>query len=183
MMKHLKEILKYVLLLSIAAGLLVSAALAYNGELSVYLTYKDGEPYEYHFSDCWRIGKSRIPMSLENAIDKGFEPCPWCEPPERLTKKPELPVYSGEEHDFEAYRAFRDENRMAYELQDQLDQAEVNDILFAHSQTFGAKLGFTAPTIFWVAVFAGIFVVIVGICVFAAIKHSSKNRAWHEEFR
>lgn len=183
MMKHLKEIFKCVFMLSAFAVLLVSAAAAYNGELSVYLTYKDGEPYEYHFSDCWRIGESRIPMTLENAIDKGFEPCPWCEPPERLTKKPDLPVYSGEEHDFEAYRAFWDENRMAYELQEQLDQAELNDILFAHSQTFGAKIGFTAPTIFWVAVFSGIFVVIAGICVFSFINHSRKKRSFHDELR
>lgn len=172
---------KFALLLLAVALLLSSTALAYNGDLSVYLTYKDGHPYEYHFSDCWRIGKSRIPMSLENAIDRGFEPCPWCEPPEKLTKKPNLPVYSGGEHDFEAYHDFWEENRMVYELQDQLDQAEVNDILFAHSQTFGAKLGFTAPTIFWVAVFAGAFIVFAVICVSVIVKHSRDKRERYEE--
>lgn len=35
----------------------------------------------YHLSHCQHLAKSRIPISLEDAIAKGQIPCSYCKPP------------------------------------------------------------------------------------------------------
>ena len=46
--------------------------------LVVYIT-KSGE--KYHTEKCSYLKKSKIEISLEDAVDAGYEPCSRCKPP------------------------------------------------------------------------------------------------------
>jgi len=46
---------------------------------TVYIT-RTGK--KYHQSDCQYLRQSKIPVSLSEAIDRGYEPCSVCNPPE-----------------------------------------------------------------------------------------------------
>ena len=48
-------------------------------ELTVYLT-KTGK--KYHREGCRSLSKSKRPMSLKDATERGFTPCKVCRPPE-----------------------------------------------------------------------------------------------------
>jgi len=48
-------------------------------EIIVYIT-KSGT--KYHREDCCHLKKSKIPISLEQAKERGLEPCSVCNPPE-----------------------------------------------------------------------------------------------------
>ena len=50
---------------------------AYSNEHIVYVT-KSGT--KYHQEDCRHLSKSKIPISLEQALQQGFEPCDVCKP-------------------------------------------------------------------------------------------------------
>ena len=47
-------------------------------QVTVYIT-KSGR--KYHRSSCRYLGKSRIPISLEDAKLRGYSPCSVCKPP------------------------------------------------------------------------------------------------------
>lgn len=63
--------------LILLAVLLSVAAFAYNGGVTVYVT-RTGECY--HRDGCSYL-KSRIPISLENAVSSGYRACSRCHPP------------------------------------------------------------------------------------------------------
>ena len=48
-----------------------------SGDTTVYLT-KGGE--RYHSSECSSLRKSKIPTTLQDAVDKGYIPCSKCNP-------------------------------------------------------------------------------------------------------
>jgi hypothetical protein len=50
--------------------------------VTVYIT-KTGE--KYHADGCQHLRRSKIPVSLKEAVAKGFEPCSVCKPP-RMAK-------------------------------------------------------------------------------------------------
>ena len=52
---------------------------AADGTTVVYVT-KTGE--KYHEDGCRYLKKSKIEISLEDAVDEGYEPCSVCNPPE-----------------------------------------------------------------------------------------------------
>ena len=62
----------------ISAFLLVLAAYAAAPDTIVYVT-KTGE--KYHTEGCTSLRSSKIEMSLEEAVSKGYEPCGRCKPP------------------------------------------------------------------------------------------------------
>ncbi len=49
-----------------------------NGNTTVYTT-KTGK--KYHSDGCQSLGQSKIETTLQNAVDKGYEPCKKCNPP------------------------------------------------------------------------------------------------------
>lgn len=164
----------------------IASASAYNGDLRVFVTYDSGNPGEYHFSDCWKVHKTRNPMSLENALSKGFHPCPWCEPPESLSKEVSLPAWSYNERfvgwdDWESYCAFEDEVGPLYDIRDQYDSAEIQLIQEAHANTIGAKLGLPAPTWAWISV-AVVLSIVLDVTVISVVLHIKSRRAWQDEF-
>ncbi|MDR1099545.1 MAG: thermonuclease family protein [Treponema sp.] len=60
-----------------AAGLLLSQAA--GGETAVYVT-NTGE--KYHRENCRSLRRSKIALSLEDAVKSGYSPCSTCKPPE-----------------------------------------------------------------------------------------------------
>lgn len=50
---------------------------AYSDEDIVYIT-KSGT--KFHREDCKHLSKSKIPISLEQALQQGLEPCKVCKP-------------------------------------------------------------------------------------------------------
>lgn len=66
-----------VIVFLLLALLLSLAAFAYNGDVTVYIT-NTGECY--HRDGCSYL-KSRIPTSLENAVNRGYRACSRCHPP------------------------------------------------------------------------------------------------------
>ena len=63
--------------LLIALLLMTVMATAYNGNVTVYVT-NTGE--KYHVSSCGYL-KSKIPMSLKDAVSAGYTACLKCRPP------------------------------------------------------------------------------------------------------
>jgi methylphosphotriester-DNA--protein-cysteine methyltransferase len=58
--------------------LVAALALAAPGTTTVYIT-RTGE--KYHKESCSSLKKSKIPITLEEAIKQGYEPCKRCDPP------------------------------------------------------------------------------------------------------
>lgn len=83
---------KIALILFLVFALQGSAA-AYNGDVLVYVT-NTGECY--HRDGCSYL-KSRIEMTLERAVDKGYRGCSRCSPPE-LGVDSEYDTYSYDEY-------------------------------------------------------------------------------------
>jgi methylphosphotriester-DNA--protein-cysteine methyltransferase len=52
---------------------------AATGETTVYIT-NTGE--KYHTERCASVRKSKIAITLEQAVSRGYEPCKRCKPPE-----------------------------------------------------------------------------------------------------
>ncbi len=50
-----------------------------SGEISVYVTKSGGK---YHVLGCRHLSESSVPISLDDAKARGYEPCTVCEPPE-----------------------------------------------------------------------------------------------------
>jgi hypothetical protein len=70
---------KRVLILSIVLVSLISiVGYAANGNDIVYIT-KTGE--KYHTARCMFVSKSKIAISLREAVSRGFTPCKRCKPP------------------------------------------------------------------------------------------------------
>lgn len=67
------------LILAIGTFLAVDvSSFAAGGDTVVYIT-KTGK--KYHSSGCSSLSKSKIETTLQNAVDKGYEPCKKCKPP------------------------------------------------------------------------------------------------------
>lgn len=61
----------------LSSPFLSPAASADNGGTTVYVTQTG---YAYHRSGCYHL-KSRIPMTLREAVESGYSPCKDCKPP------------------------------------------------------------------------------------------------------
>ena len=61
----------------LSSPLLSPPASADNGNTTVYVTQTG---YAYHRSGCYHL-KSRIPMTLREAVRSGYSPCKDCKPP------------------------------------------------------------------------------------------------------
>ncbi len=68
------------LLFAISFILLLSYVLSAQ---TVYIT-KTGS--KYHSGDCSNLRKSSIPISLKDAIDRGYSACSRCKPPIMISK-------------------------------------------------------------------------------------------------
>jgi methylphosphotriester-DNA--protein-cysteine methyltransferase len=55
-----------------------TARAADNGDTLVYIT-KTGK--KYHADGCRSLSKSRIPITLRDAVTRGYTPCSLCKPP------------------------------------------------------------------------------------------------------
>ena len=49
-----------------------------SDEIIVYITQSGTK---YHTEDCSHLSKSKIPVTLEQAKQQGYEPCSACNPP------------------------------------------------------------------------------------------------------
>jgi len=66
-------------LLVLGLVLMVAAVgFAANSDVVVYIT-KSGE--KYHTGSCASLRKSKIEITLGEAVDKGYGPCSRCKPP------------------------------------------------------------------------------------------------------
>src|SRR5690606_37525780 len=70
-------------------------ARAADPQMTVYLT-RTGE--KYHLDDCPSLRSSKIPSTLQEASDRGYEPCGICRPP-RLPDAPTRLSDAGEPAD------------------------------------------------------------------------------------
>lgn len=77
------------LVLLVALLVLPLAALAWNGDLTVYVT-RTGE--KYHKVSCSYLRSSKIEMTLQEAVDKGYTPCSRCAPPKLSGTPPATPT-------------------------------------------------------------------------------------------
>lgn len=75
----LKRLLKSILIISVLSVCLISLV-AYQGscEITVYIT-ETGK--KYHRLDCQYLRESYIPISLKEAIERGYKACKVCKPP------------------------------------------------------------------------------------------------------
>ncbi len=69
-------VFSFVFMVAATPPVQVSAA---DGTTTVYIT-KTGE--KYHTGKCSYLKKSKIEISLEDAVDQGYDPCSRCNPPE-----------------------------------------------------------------------------------------------------
>jgi methylphosphotriester-DNA--protein-cysteine methyltransferase len=69
---------KRIVLAAVLIGLIATAVFAANGKTTVYIT-NTGE--KYHTERCASVKKSKIAISLEDAVKKGYAPCKRCNPP------------------------------------------------------------------------------------------------------
>lgn len=79
MRKLVSKVMAFVVCVVLAAGSLTPASVvnAASGDTTVYIT-KTGA--KYHASGCSSLKKSMIPISLKDAVSKGYEPCSKCHP-------------------------------------------------------------------------------------------------------
>jgi micrococcal nuclease len=62
----------------IAVVFLISAFVLFAEDITVYIT-KTGT--KYHREGCSSLSRSSIPISLANAVERGYTPCKMCNPP------------------------------------------------------------------------------------------------------
>lgn len=65
-------------ILALILVLLAVFVLAAPASTTVYIT-KTGE--KYHASGCRSLAKSKIAITLGEAVERGYEPCKVCDPP------------------------------------------------------------------------------------------------------
>jgi len=73
-MKKISKFLLVIILVCVIAG----AGFAANKDTVVYIT-KMGE--KYHTGSCSSLNKSKIEISLGDAVSRGYDPCSRCKPP------------------------------------------------------------------------------------------------------
>jgi len=71
----MKRVFAGILILFFISGTVLFAQNA--DKITVYIT-KDGE--KYHKGTCSSLKKSKIPITLEDAKKRGYEPCKICKP-------------------------------------------------------------------------------------------------------
>lgn len=75
----MKKLLKSILIVSVLSVCLISLVAYQAGcEITVYIT-ETGK--KYHRLDCQYLRESCIPISLTEAIERGYKPCEVCKPP------------------------------------------------------------------------------------------------------
>ncbi len=67
-----------VLLLLLFPPLVLSCSGTRQDTETVYITRTGSR---YHRGDCSYLGKSKISIALEKAVDQGYVPCKKCDPP------------------------------------------------------------------------------------------------------
>lgn len=74
-----QKVYSFMLVCALIAGMLMPPLVvnAANGDTTVYIT-KTGE--KYHADGCSSLKKSKIAISLTDAVAKGYEPCSKCNP-------------------------------------------------------------------------------------------------------
>ena len=70
----------------LAVFILVSPALAAGGNTAVYIT-RTGECY--HTGYCGYLSKSKIEITLSDAVSRGYRPCSRCGPPRLVEYTPQ----------------------------------------------------------------------------------------------
>jgi hypothetical protein len=65
-------------LMIVLIGLIAAIGYAASGDTEVYIT-KSGE--KYHTERCTSVRNSKIAITLERAVSRGFEACKRCKPP------------------------------------------------------------------------------------------------------
>lgn len=82
----MKHVLRFLTLLILVVFLFASvSALAYpntnplvSGDTIVYVTRTGSK---YHLDGCGSLSKSKIPITLKEAVEDGYAPCKRCNPP------------------------------------------------------------------------------------------------------
>ena len=77
MKQKMKSIISTILVFSTLILVMPINVLAADGSTTVYVT-KTGE--KYHTSGCQYLRKSKISISLQDAVSSGYEPCSRCNP-------------------------------------------------------------------------------------------------------
>ena len=95
----IKRLLLIIALISVFMDILCAKAFAYNGEISVYVTYT-GKCY--HRLGCTYLD-SQVELSLEEAVQKGYYGCSRCSPPV---------LGEGSEHDTDRYYSYAEKQEM-----------------------------------------------------------------------
>jgi endonuclease YncB( thermonuclease family) len=62
----------------IAFALLIATATSWAQDITVYITRTGAK---YHREGCSSLSRSSIPISLSNAVERGYTPCKICTPP------------------------------------------------------------------------------------------------------
>jgi methylphosphotriester-DNA--protein-cysteine methyltransferase len=73
----MKKAFKY-LFVVVLIGVIAGAVYAADHDTIVYIT-KTGE--KYHTGQCSSLRKSKIEITLGNAVSRGYGPCSRCKPP------------------------------------------------------------------------------------------------------
>lgn len=84
MKQKMKSIISTILVFSTLLLVMPINVLAADGSTTVYVT-KTGE--KYHTSGCQYLRKSKISISLQDAVSSGYEPCSKCNPPSLTVKQ------------------------------------------------------------------------------------------------
>lgn len=84
MSQKIKSIISTILVFSTLIFVVPVNVWAADGSTAVYVT-KTGE--KYHRSGCQYLRKSKISISLQDAVSSGYEPCSKCNPPSFTEKK------------------------------------------------------------------------------------------------
>jgi micrococcal nuclease len=82
-MKKKTSKIRTIFILSITLIIVSSLLLLGADDTRVYVT-NSGK--KYHREDCGSLGRSKIEVSLEDAIQSGYEPCKVCNPPVRSSR-------------------------------------------------------------------------------------------------
>ncbi|MDR1194849.1 MAG: hypothetical protein LBL00_00040 [Endomicrobium sp.] len=73
MKRHISKLITAFLIVLIAG-----MSFAASADTTVYITRTGAK---YHISSCSSLSKSKIPISLGNAVSGGYGPCKRCGPP------------------------------------------------------------------------------------------------------
>lgn len=79
----MRSAFRWALVLALALGVLVPSDVEAQAPVRPVLVYlnRDGDD-TYHVKGCSQLQDGAAPVTLQNAKNQGYKPCPVCKPPE-----------------------------------------------------------------------------------------------------